>query len=176
MAYDKNGLQLSPVAETRNTYRRTAVDMTQRKFSAYAASRPTRLNEWAMHTIGLYKDPRDAAYVAQEFEKLYDKVAVRQMIIDDTFTEVAKEFRENIDIPEWKFEAEGLTIEEMLGETGYKRNYVDNARDALIEALHVAGIKTPALKEAKLMMAAVEKLVSKNGMTYRRAAKKVVEK
>lgn len=173
-AYDLNGLELTPVSDSLNAYRLTAVDTTNEKYSAYAASKPTHKNEWSMHTIGLYKDPRDAAYVAQEFAKLYDKVKVRQMIIDGTFTEVAREFRENIEIPEWKYPAEGLSFEDILGGK-YKTNYVNNAKDALLEAMRVFNIKAPALDAAKKMMAEVENLV-RQGMTYRNAAHKIVSR
>ena len=172
MSYDMNGLQLTSVSNSLNTYRLTAVDLAQKKFSAYAASKPSHNNEWSMHHIGMYKDPRDAAYVAQEFEKLYDKVTVRQMIIDGTFSEIAREFRENIEIPEWKYPAEGLSIDDMLGGK-YTTNYVNNAREALVEAIRVAGIKTPAIQQAKIMMNRVEELV-RTGITYREAARQVV--
>ena len=167
-----NGLQLTSVSESKNSYRLTAVDLKQKKIAAYAASKPPHQNVWSMHNIGLYKDPRDAAFVAQEFEKRYNKIAVRQMVVDGTFYDIAREFRENIEIPEWKYPAEGMTIEEMIGDK-YKTNYVNNARDALVEALKVANIKAPAIHKAKEMMNLVEKLV-KNGITYREAAKKVV--
>ena len=172
MSYDMNGLQLTSVSESKNSYRLTAVDLKQKKIAAYAASKPPHQNVWSMHNIGLYKDPRDAAFVAQEFEKRYNKIAVRQMVVDGTFYDIAREFRENIEIPEWKYPAEGMTIEEMIGDK-YKTNYVNNARDALVEALKVANIKAPAIHKAKEMMNLVEKLV-KNGITYREAAKKVV--
>lgn len=171
-AYDQNGLELTPVSNSLNAYRLTAVDVTTQKYAAYAASKPTHKNEWSMHTIHLYKDPRDAAFVAQEFAKVYDKVAVRQMIIDGSFNQVAKEFRENLEIPEWKYQAEGLTFEDILGGK-YKTNYVNNAKDALVEALRVFNMKAPALKIATKMMAEVENLV-KNGMTYRSAAAAIV--
>lgn len=171
-AYDHNGLELTPVSNSLNAYRLTAVDLTTQKYSAYAASKPTHKNEWSMHTIYLYDDPRDAAFVAQEFAKIYDKVAVRQMIIDGTFSHIAKEFRENIDIPEWKYQYEGLSFDDILGKK-YKTNYVNNAKDALVEALRVFNIKTPPLKIASKMMAEVENLVAA-GMNYRAAAKNVV--
>lgn len=171
-AYDQNGLELTPVSHSLNAYRLTAVDVTTQKYAAYAASKPTHKNEWSMHTIHLYKDPRDAAYVAQEFAKIYDKVAVRQMIIAGTFNDVAKNFLETIEIPEWKYQAEGLSFEDILGGK-YKTNYVNNAKDALVEAMKVFNVKAPAVAEAKKMITAVENLV-KSGMTYRAAAKQVV--
>ena len=172
MSYDMNGLQLTSVSESKNSYRLTAVDLAQKKIAAYAASKPPHQNVWSMHNIGMYKDPRDAAYVAQEFEKLYNKIVVRQMIVDGTFYDIAREFRENIEIPEWKYPAEGMTIDEMLGGK-YKMNYVNNARDALLEAMRVGNIKAPAINKAKEMMDSVEKLVC-SGITYREAARKVV--
>lgn len=173
-AYDLNGLQLTPVSDSLNAYRLTAVDTVNEKYSAYAASKPTHKNEWSMHTIGLYKDPRDAAHVAQEFAKLHDKVKVRQMIIDGTFTEIAREFRENIEIPEWKYPAEGLSFEDILGGK-YKTNYVNNAKDALLEAMRVFNIKAPALNIAKKMMDEVENL-ARQGMSYRSAAHTIVSR
>jgi hypothetical protein len=174
MSYDMNGLQLTSVSESKNSYRLTAVDLKQKKIAAYAASKPPHQNVWSMHNIGLYKDPRDAAFVAQEFEKKYDKITVRQMIVDGTFYDIAREFRQNIDIPEWKYPAEGMTIEEMLG-SKYKMNYVNNARDALLEAMKVENIKSPIVSKAKEMMAKVENL-AKTGITFREAAKQVIAK
>jgi hypothetical protein len=174
MSYDMNGLQLTSVSESKNSYRLTAVDLKQKKIAAYAASKPPHQNVWSMHNIGLYKDPRDAAFVAQEFEKQYDKIVVRQMIVDGTFYDIAREFRDNIEIPEWKYPAEGMTIDEMLG-SKYKTNYVNNARDALLEAMRVENIKPPTVNKSKEMMAAVEALV-RTGITYRQAAKEVVFK
>lgn len=172
MSYDMNGLQLTSVSESKNSYRLTAVDLSQKKIAAYAASKPPHNNVWSMHKIGLYKDPRDAAFVAQEFEKKYDKSAVRQMIVDGTFYEIAREFRETIEIPEWKYPAEGMTIDEMIGGK-YKTNYVNNSRDALLEAIRIANIKVPPINKAKEMMNSVEDFV-RSGITYREAAKKVV--
>lgn len=171
--YDLNGLELTPVSNSMNAYRLTAVDITTEKYAAYAASKPTHKNEWSMHTIHLYKDPRDAAFVAQEFAKVYDKVAVRQMIIDGSFGQTAKEFRENLEIPEWKYQAEGLSFEDILGGK-YKTNYVNNAKDALVEAMRVFNMKAPALKVASKMIAEVEKMVT-TGMTYRAAAHSIVQ-
>lgn len=172
MSYDLNGLQLTPAADTMNTYRLTAVNLREQKFSAYAASRPSHKDEWSMHRIGLYSDPRDAAFVAQEFEKCYNKDQVRVLVKDGIFNEVAKEFRENLEIPEWQYPAEGLTIEEMLGGS-YTRNYVDNARDALVEVIKVSGAKAPPLAQTKTLMARVEELV-RGGITYRMAARQVI--
>lgn len=171
-SYDMNGLELSPVSTSMNAYRLTAIDMTNQKYAAYAASKPSKKNEWAMHPIGLFKDPRDAAFVAQEFAKVYDKQTVRVMITDGTFWEVAREFRESIEIPEWKYPAEGLSFDEIVGGK-YKTNYVNNAKDALVEAIKVFNVKPPVLAVAKKMMSDLEEMV-KGGMTYREAAKKIV--
>lgn len=171
--YDLNGLELTQVADSLNSYKLTAVDTKIRKISAYAASRPNHKNDFSMHTIGQYNDPRDAAYVGQEFAKRYDKVTVKQMVIDGTFRAVANEFRESIEIPEWKFRAEGLDFDDIFGGK-YEKNYMDNSRDALLEAIRVLGKKTPALPEAKKLMAEVDKLVNAGGITFRQAAHKLV--
>lgn len=171
-AYDNNGLELTPVANSLNAYRLTAVDMTEKKYAAYAASKPRRKNDWSMHTIGLYKDPRDAAFVAQEFAKLHDKVAVRQMITDNTFIDIVRAFRETIEIPVWKFDPEGLSFDDILGGK-YKTNYVNNAKDAIIEALRVFQKKTPSLAEGKILLQKVEAMV-KSGLNYRQAAHSVI--
>lgn len=175
MCFDHNGLELSPVSDTMNAYRLTSVDMKEKKFSAYAALYQGPQKLFGMATIGMYKDPRDAAFVAQEFAKVYDKQKARQLVTDGLFYEIAREFRESIEIPEWQYDAEGFTIEELAngGFEEYKRNWVDNAKDALVEALKIAEKKSPDLKTAKTMIAEVEKL-HKEGMTYRNAAKKVV--
>ena len=173
--YDHNGLELTPAADTMNAYRLTAVDLTEKKFSAYASAKPTYKNEWSMIKIGMFKDSRDAAFVAQQFEKHYDKVTVRQMVTDKTFRDVANEFVANLEIPEWQYPAEGFTIEELLGGgyEVYKKNYVDNARDALVEAFKVSGKKIPVIAEAKKLIERVEQLY-KTGITYREAAKTVI--
>jgi hypothetical protein len=173
--FDHNGLELSPVAESMNAYKMTAVSLTRKKFSAYANAKPRFKNEFAMYSIGMYNDPRDAAYVAQEFAKQYTPEQTRQMVIDGSIYQIAKEFRENIEIPEWKFSAEGLTINELIngGYEMFNHNYVDNAKDALIEAIKVYNKKTPALNEVKKIMETIEKLHD-DGETYRNAAKEIV--
>ena len=172
MIYDQNGLQLSEVAETMNAYRLTAVDKTVKKFVAYARAARSSNDEWSMYDLGFFKDPRDAAYAAQEFELLYTKEQIRQMVIDKVFYETARDYRETLEIPEWQYPAEGLDMDDILGGS-YKMNYVNNAREALVEALGVMNKKVPVLAIAKLMMNEVEKLV-KNGTTYRNAAHKIV--
>ena len=171
-AFDRNGLELTPAADTMNAYRLTAVNTKTKKFSAYAAGTRKSNQEFNMFTIGLYDDPRDAAYVAQEFEKKVSKSQVREMVTDGTFPEFAKEFQSNIDIPEWVYPAEGMTIDEMLNTT-YKRNYVLNAREALVEAINVFKKPVPSLKAAAEMIKRVEAAV-KEGMTLRTAAAKVI--
>ena len=175
--YDRNGLELTNAErESFNTYKFTAVDFKERKFTAYAPS--TKYNNWnfCMHTIRHYRDPRDAAFVAQEFHKIYDRHAVSDMINAGTFREICNEFIENLDIPEWKYPAEGYTIEELLGEKViYKKNYVGNAREALLEAFEVFNVTNrPSLDAAKKMMNRVEELY-RNGMTYRQAAAEVIQ-
>jgi hypothetical protein len=174
--YDRNGLQLSTAkANTLNSYRLTAVDLKNKKYAAYArASKPKGNMQWSMFNIGnLYKDPRDAAYVAQEFEKIYNPDQVRQMVTDGVFYDVAREFVENTDIPDWQFPAEGILIEDILNDYGYKNNYVSDAKSALQEAVKVFGIKVPSLKEIPSLISQVENLY-KDGCSYREAARKVM--
>lgn len=172
--YDRNGLQLSKATESLNSYYRTAVDMTVRKYAAYAqASRSKGNNEWAMFNIGLFKDPRDAAYVAQEFEKQYTKEQIRQMVTDQTFRQIANDFVENLEIPEWKYPAEGILIEDILNDYGYKMNYVNNAKEALREVISVFGITPPSLKEVQKLVDQVEEKY-KSGISYREAARIVM--
>lgn len=174
--YDRNGLQLTTAnTETLNTYRLTAVDLTIRKYSAYArASSPKGNMQWSMFKIGsLFDDPRDAAFVAQEFEKQYDKDTVRQMVTDGTFYDIAREFKKNIEIPEWKFPAEGLLVEDILNDHGYKTNYVPDSKTALQEVIKVFGLKVPALKEVPAIVKKVEVLYNE-GFTYREAARQVM--
>lgn len=171
-AFDRNGLELTPAADTLNAYRLTAVNTKIKKFTAYAAGTRKSNNEFNMFTIGLYNDPRDAAYVAQTFEKKMSKAQVREMVTDGTFAEYAKEFRSNIEIPDWVYPAEGMTIDEMLNTT-YKRNYVLDAREALVEAINVFKKPVPSLKEAAVLIKKVEAAV-KEGMTLRAAAAKMV--
>lgn len=172
--YDRNGLQLSASndSKTLNSYRLTAVDMTHKKYNAYArASRPKGNMQWSMFKIGnLFEDARDAAFVAQEFEKEYTQEQVRTMVTDGVFYDVAREFVENLDIPEWQYPAEGLTIEDITNDYGYKVNRVDNAREALVEAISVFNKKTPPLKEAKVLINKVNKLYN-GGLSYREAAR-----
>jgi hypothetical protein len=174
--YDRNGLQLSTAtAETLNSYRLTSVDLATKKYSAYAqASRPKGQNQWSMFHIGTqFKDPRDAAFIAQEFEKAYNKDQVRQMHTDGILYDVGREFVANTEIPEWQYPAEGLLIEDILNDYGYKQNYVPDSKSALREVIAVFKLKPPVLKEVKGLVDQVEKLYNK-GMTYREAARKVM--
>jgi len=65
-----------------------------------------------------------------------------------------------------------MTIDEMLNTT-YKRNYVLDAREALVEAINVFKKPVPSLKDAAVMIKKVEAAV-KEGMTLRAAAAKVI--
>lgn len=172
--YDRNGLQLSTArTETLNTYRMTSVDLTTKKYRAYARSGSPNPNKWTMHDIGRYNDPRDAAHVAQEFEKQYTKDQVSQMVLDGAFSEIAKVFRETIDIPEWKYPAEGLLIEDILNDYGYEKNYVLDAKEALREVIKVFNLKAPNLNDIKTLVETVEKLYQ-TGISYRTAAKQTM--
>jgi len=173
MMYDRNGLQLSPADNTLNSYRNTSVDLKRGVYNAYARAAYRGKNVWSMYTIGKFKDPRDAAFVAQEFEQTHDKEFVRQMTTDGLWAEYAKEFAEKIDIPVWSFPAEGLLIEDIKNDYGYKQNYVSDAKAALVEALKVFGVTPPALKEVPSFIKKVEKYYEM-GLSYREAAKKVI--
>lgn len=173
--YDHNGLELTPMSDTMNSYKMTAVDLTKKKFIAYVRSAVRSKNEFSMFNISFHNDPRDAAFVAQEFAKKYSKEVVRSMVIDGTFKEFAKEFSENLEIPVWKYYAEGFSIEELIngGFEEYQKNYAATAKDAIVEAIKVLGKKTPDLKTAKAIIEKVENLY-KTGMSYRAAANQIL--
>lgn len=171
--YDRNGLELSPIQDSLNAYKFTAVNTNTRNYSAYAQATRGK-GVYSMVTISKFDDPRDAAFVGQEFNKLYNVQQVYEMVVDKTFADVVKQYLEQLDIPEWQYPAEGLDWDDITGENGYKKNRVDNARDALVEALRIEGKTTPALPAAKKMIAEVEKLYNE-GMSFREAAKKVVK-
>jgi hypothetical protein len=174
MSYDRNGLELSAVAETLNSYRYTAVEVKRKKYVAYAqAARPKGDKQWAMFHIAEYDDPRDAAHVAQTFMTKYSKEEIRQMVTDETFNDVCEKFLAEIEIPTWQYPAEGLLIEDITNDYGYKRNYVNSASEALKEAIAIFKIKTPDLKTAKVLVNMVE-MKYKEGMSYRDAAKVVM--
>lgn len=174
--YDRNGLELSPVSnQTMNTYKMTTVDLKEKKYKAYAARHSHYTGEmFAMMPIRAYKDPRDAAYVGQQFAKLYDKFKVRDMSDAGEFREICNDFLENLEIPEWEFPAEGLSIEDILGGNGYKVNYVSNAKDALIEYIKISGMKPPGLDKIKNLIQQVETLY-KSGLSHREAAAKTLQ-
>jgi hypothetical protein len=175
--YDHNGLELTPMAETMNSYKMTNVNLTRKKFAAYARATAKHAKEMSMFDIAYFDDPRDAAFIAQEFAKKFSKETVRSMVTDGTFKETAKEFAQNLEIPEWKYQAEGFSIEELLngGYEEYKKNYAATAKDALVEAIKVLGKKTPDLKTSKIIIEKVENLY-KTGMNYRDAAYIIMEK
>lgn len=173
--YDKNGLPLTPMNESKNSYLHTAMSMTTRKVSAYAHIRKEKGVTFLMASIGMFDDPRDAAYVAREFASAYTIDQSTQMKIDGTFREIAKDFVKNLEIPEWKFPAEGLTFDEIEGNdsAGYSLNYVNSAKEALREVVSVFKLKAPSVKDIPALMGKVEALVEA-GETYRAAARKVM--
>lgn len=173
--YDKNGLALTPMGDSKNSYLYTAMIMGTRKVSAYARVRKEKGVNFLMASIGMFDDPRDAAFIAQEFAKAYNVDQTTQMKVDGTFREISKEFIKNTEIPEWQFPAEGLTFEELEGEgaDGYMFNYVNNAKDALREVVQMFKLKAPAVKAIPALITKVEELV-KGGETYRAAARKTM--
>lgn len=172
--YDRNGLELSPIQDSLNAYKFTAVNPKIRAYSAYAQS-TRKKGIYSMVTIARFDDARDAAFVGQEFAKRYNEQEVYQMVIDKTFDDVAKDFVDNLVMPVWQYPAEGLDWDDILGNDGAKKNRVDNARDALVEALKDAGKAAPAIVQAKKMIAEVEALYQ-TGVSLREAAKNVVNK
>jgi len=174
MEYDRNGLKLSPVSNSLNSYLHTAVNLNNKKYAAYAqASRPNGQNQWAMFKIGFFEDPRDAAFVAQSFQNKYTRENIRQMVTDNIFDEIVSEFMETIEIPEWVYPPEGILMEDIISDYGYKKNRVSDAKDALREVISVFGLKPPPLKDVKNIVSDVEALYKK-GMTYREAARKIM--
>jgi hypothetical protein len=171
--YDRNGLELTPQADTMNTYKLTTVELNKRKYGAYARARETRNGEWTMFKIGYFADPRDAAYIAQKFAEEFDQDRVRQLVTDRQFDEMAALFVATTEIPEWKYPAEGMLIEDILNDYGYKRNRVLDAREALVEAIKLFGKRAPALNMVKDYIARVDQLY-KAGKSYREAAREVV--
>jgi hypothetical protein len=173
--YDRNGLELTPKSDSRNTYKGTAANMKGKFWYSTARSNDkTKMGgHISWHTFGRFQDPRDAAYAAQEFAKIYNKEAVDSLVESGEFYETAKAFVANLDFPEWKFPAEGLSIDEMLGEPLYKFNRVNDARDALVEAIKVFDLKAPDLKTAARLLGEVESLYNQ-GYTYREAAKMIM--
>jgi hypothetical protein len=172
--YDRNGLELTPVQTSMNAYKFTAVNVAGRNYTAYAQATRNR-GIYSMITIAKFDDARDAAFVGQEFAKKFTISQAYEMVLDKTFDAVASEFVTSIDMPVWQFPAEGLDWDDIVGGAGYEKNRVDNAREALVEALKIASKPAPALTAAKKLIDSVEKLYS-DGMSYREAAKLVVNK
>lgn len=176
MSYDSNGLELTTsLADTLNTYLYTAVDQKNRRFDAIAIPGfPAHANRFNMIDIASYKDPRDAAFIAQEFAKEFSKEEIRTMIIDGTFRETAKQFAATTEIPEWQFPAEGLDFDDILSDYKYDRNWHETARDALVEVFKNIPGKRPALKEVNRLIKMVEEYKAKHSCPYRTAARAVV--
>lgn len=181
-SYDRNGLELTPVSDSLNSYKFTAVDRKNKYFVSYAQAtqytKQIQSNKYAekiysMIYIGYHKDPRDAAYVGQVFNELYTEEQIYNMAVDGEFRQIAKDFVNNIEIPKWKHPAEGLTMDDIVGNNSYKKNRVVDAREALVEAIEQFGVKVPSLAEVKNMIAHVEELYN-NGYSYRNAAKTVL--
>jgi hypothetical protein len=171
--YDRNGLELSPIQDSLNAHKFTAANPKIRAYSAYAQSTREK-GIYSMVTIARFDDARDAAFVGQEFAKRYSEQEVYQMVIDKTFDDVAKDFVDGLVMPIWQYPAEGLDWDDILGNDGTVKNRVDNSREALVEALKIAGKPTPALAKAKQLIAEVDKLYNQ-GMSFREAAKEVVK-
>jgi hypothetical protein len=170
---DRNGLTLSPVGETLNAYYLAHINMANKSFSASAQATEYRNNTSA--SIGNYKDPRDAAYVAQQFQESYSPEIVRTMLHDNMFRDTVASFLEYTDIPKWKYPAEGLDMDDLTGDHKYTKNYAPNAREALVEAIAVYDIAPPPLTEVKSLIDKVEKLYRDEDLTYRQAAAKIAE-
>ena len=167
--YDFNGLPLtqSVKANSLAAYLHTAMNMKIRKISAYAPIFPNVQMKFAMVKIGLFEDPRDAAYVAMEFNKQYTKDQATQMVVDGTFNEIAKEFVENLEIPEWQHPAEGLSFDEIEGiPADYAMIYSTSAKDAINKVLKEKGLPVPKIEIAKKMISEVEKLHADTGVSY----------
>jgi hypothetical protein len=174
--YDRNGLELSPMQESMNSYKFTAVNPKARKFTAYAqADRKSAVAHgiYTMVTIARYEDARDAAYVAQTFAKLYNPTQVFEMVRDDILKDVVADFLAELEIPEWQYPAEGLDWDDILGfesgESRYKQNHVSDARGALIEAIDALKRKAPLASNVPGMIAFVDGLYNQ-GRSYREAA------
>lgn len=173
--YDHNGLELSPVdSNTMNSYKFTAVDLTTKRYWAYARSDLWKIaKKFSMHNIHSYKDPRDAAFVGQEFNKAFSNEQVRELIRSGDFRDVVNEFLENLEIPVWKYPAEGLLIEDILNDYKFEKNYCDTAQEALREYFANFDGPRPALDKVKRMIARVEKYAKENFCGYRVAVKNI---
>ena len=171
--YDRNGLELTPIGNSMNSYKFTAVNPKYRNYSAYAqATRNKGL--YSMVIIAKYDDPRDAAFIGQEFAKKFTTEQIYEMAHDKSFDDIAKQFIEDMEIPEWQYPAEGMDWDDILGSDS-KKNRVADARDALVEALKISKKKAPTVAVAKQMINEVESHYNQ-GMSYRAAAKFVTEK
>lgn len=172
--YDRNGLELTPVQTSLNAYKFTAVNPKARVYSAYAQSTRNR-GVYSMVTIAKFTDPRDAAFVGQEFAKIYDEDTILQMAIDGTFKEIAVEFVHSLTIPQWTYPAEGLDWDDIHGSKTGLINRVENARQALVEAIKVADKPIPPLSACKALIARVESMYASGDYSYRSAAKTVAQ-
>lgn len=171
--YDRNGLELTPKANTMNSYKYTAVDLTAKKFTAYARATQKHSKEWNIFRIGNFKDPRDAAYIGQKFADEHTKEYVRTLHTDGEWAEYAALWISEQDIPEWKYEAEGMTIDDITGENTYKINRVDDAKEALREWISMKGIKVPPLNMVNNLIQSVNQLYQ-NGKSYRQAVRELL--
>lgn len=169
--YDQNGLELSPISDAKTAYKATAANEAARNFSAIANAKHAKFR---MQVIGKFADDRDAAFVGQEFAKLYDEHAVGQMVKDGVFRDVADEFLAGLDIPVWQFPSEGMSWDEMSGDETYTKNRVEGAREALVEAIMVFKLTPPPLKMVATLVKKVEQMY-KDGVAYRDAAKQVLK-
>lgn len=168
--YDRNGLELTSVSDAKTAYKHTAANVKQRNYSAVVSAKGANFR---MQTIGQFNDDRDAAFIGQEFARLYDEIAVGQMVVDGTFREIADTFVLTTDTPEWQYPSEGMTFDEMIGDETYTKNRVASAREALVEAINTFNQPTPPIKEAKKLIEKVEQLY-KGGISYREAARVVL--
>lgn len=112
---DRNGLFLSARAgKTVNTYYLTALDRMLLKWQAYTRLSKLNNTEMTLRSVGFYDDPRDAAYVAQAWQRKFSGDDVRKMVENDTFAEETRKFRDNLKIPKWMFPAEGMSAAEIV--------------------------------------------------------------
>ena len=103
--YDRNGLELTPIQNSLNAYKFTAVNPKIRAYSAYAQATRHK-GVYSMVTIARFDDARDAAFVGQEFAKAFAEDQVYQMVIDKTFDDVAKDFVDGLQMPIWQYPAD----------------------------------------------------------------------
>lgn len=179
MAYDNNGLPLSPVAasaKSNNAYLYAHMDWTHRVYVARTPIHHNRVTRTPQAYLGTYDDARDAAYVAMSFAELYPKDVATEMYMAGTFNDAAREFLENLEIPEWQYPSEQISFDEYenIEVAGYTTNRVEDARAAIVEAIKLFGVKTPKLEESKKMIARVEEMVKAGTHNLRQAAKVVL--